>query len=288
MAEHGRRYTLFAEQLAARGLDVYAFDLRGHGGTTEAIDHGYIGTGTRWQMLLDDVAAVHACALETSGCLPVILLGHSLGSFIAQAIMQSRGRNYAAIILSGTAMPSRLSCYLGAIVAAAESARVDPTGRSALMRALSFGAYEKAIKRRTGNRRTRFDWLSSEEKAVDAYVEDPDTGFDMRASTWQRLLPGIAGVQSPRARRQAPMNLPLLIASGEDDPVGKFGRSPRRLACAYDNSGQRDVTTLVYAGARHELLHDTTAALFTHDLLAWLAERGLVHNHSTETVCEAS
>lgn len=288
MAEHARRYAPFAEQLAAAGLDVHAFDLRGHGATTAAVDHGHIGNQTRWQTLLDDVSAVRAHAVKTSGDLPVVLFGHSLGSFIAQGVIQTSGCDYAAAVLSGAASPSRIMCRLGALFAAAEGARVDPTGCSALLRALSFGAYERASKRRHGGIRTPFDWLSSRPEAVDAYIDDPETGFDMRTAAWQCLLPGIARTQSAHARRQTPMALPLLFASGADDPVGDFGRAPRALARAYKNNGQNDVSALVYDGARHELINDTTAAEFTHDTLAWLAARGLAHAGAMETVCEAT
>lgn len=276
MAEHARRYAGLAQRLTAAGVDVHAFDLRGHGATTRAIDHGHIGNQTHWQSLLDDVSAVRLHAVSTSGNLPVILFGHSLGSFIVQGVLQTRGHDYAAAVLSGTATPNRLMCRLGALVAAAERARVDPTGRSALLRALSFGAYERAMKRRAGGKRTRFDWLSSNADAVDAYIDDPDTGFDMRTAAWQCLLPGIARVQSAHARRGIPMDVALLIASGADDPVGRFGTAPARLAAAYANNGQDDVSTLIYGGARHELLNDAAATDFTQDMLAWLTARGLV------------
>lgn len=288
MAEHARRYDRFAGQLAAAGLDVHAFDLRGHGATTATIDHGYMGSEVRWQMLLDDVAAVYAHAVHTSGRLPVILFGHSLGSFIARSVIQTCGSDYAAAVFSGSAAVSRVVCHLGTLAAAAESVRVDPTGRSRLLRALSFGACERALKRRIGGRRTRFGWLSSRKAAVDAYIDDPQAGFDLRAGSWQRLLPGIAQTQSPHARRRTPRELPLLFASGGNDPVGRFGRAPRALADAYTNDGQNDVSTFVYDDARHELINDTTADEFTHDMLAWLAARGLADAGSAPTVCEAT
>lgn len=276
MAEHARRYDRFARALAEAGLDVYSFDLRGHGATTAAVDHGYLGADTGWQTLIDDVAALRELALETSGTLPVILFGHSLGSFIAQGVVQAGGGDYAGVVLSGTDKPSRLMCHLGAGVAGLEAARVDATGRSAVMHALTFGAYEKSLKRRIGTKRTQFDWLSSRPEAVDAYIDDPEAGFEIRTASWQCLLRGIARVQSPHARRKTPARLPLLIAAGGDDPMGGFGRGPAALAAAYENDGQRDVTLRLYDGARHELLHDTVAASFTQDMLAWMNERDMV------------
>ncbi len=276
MAEHARRYQDFAHTLAENRLDVYSFDLRGHGATTPAVDHGYLGVNIGWQTLIDDVTALRALALNISGALPVVLLGHSLGSFIAQGVLQTRGSDYAAAVLSGTDKPSRLMCRLGAAIAGLEAARVDGTGRSAIMHALTFGAYEKSLKRRTGSKRTAFDWLSSQVEAVDTYVQDPDAGFAIRTASGRCLLRGIAAVQSPHAGRKAPARLPLLIAAGGDDPMGGYGRGPAALAAAYDNDGQRDVTLRLYDGARHELLHDIVAESFTQDVLAWMSERDIL------------
>lgn len=288
MAEHGLRYAWFAEQLAAANLDVYAFDLRGHGATTPPVDHGHIGTATRWQTLIDDVQAVRSLALDTSGTLPTILFGHSLGSFIVQATVQGHGRDYAGAILSAPANPRRLTCWLGALIARIEAARVDPTGHSAILRAMTFGAYEKATKRRLGFRRTQFDWLSSSPKAVDSYIDDPQTGFDMRAVTWQCLFPGIARTQSPHMRRRAPANLPLLIGAGADDPVGRFGKGPRALVNSYVNNGQSDVTLRIYDGTRHELINDAASSTFVHDILLWLAKHELIKTLPPErpTTCD--
>src|SRR5699024_9697057 len=137
------------------------------------------------------------------------------------------------------------------------------------------GAFEKALKRRIGSKRTHFDWLSSLPAAVDDYIADAETGFDLRTATWQRLLPGIARVQSPRARMQVAQRSPLLIDAGEGDAVGEYGRGPQRLAAAYTIGGPSDVPTVLYAGARHELLHVSVADHLHQGLLGWLTTRRL-------------
>ncbi len=153
------------------------------------------------------------------------------------------------------------------------------------MHALTFGAYEKSMKRRTGSKRTAFDWLSSRPEAVDTYIRDPEAGFEIRTGSWRCLLRGIAAVQSPHARRRTPAQLPLLIAAGGGGPMGGSGRGRAALPAAYDNDGQRDVTLRLYDGARHELLHDVVAESFTQDVLAWMSERGITDQgqHARET-----
>jgi len=290
LAEHARRYDRFARCLTHAGLEIYAFDLRGHGATTAAIDHGYLATDDSWRQLLDDVDAVRRWADRNTGTLPAILFGHSLGSFLAQGVLQTAGQHWAAAVLAGTGKPHRLTCRLGALIAAAESVRVDPTGHSRLLRSLTFGAYERALKRHLRRQnRTRFDWLSALPATVDAYIDDAACGFEPRVATWRCLLSGIARVQSPPARRRTPAALPLLIAAGGDDPVGHFGRQPRALATAYENDGQQDVSMHIYDRARHELHNDAIADAFCRDLQAWFADRGLAaHCRETPTCGDES
>lgn len=270
MAEHAGRYDRFARHMAAAGIDVHAFDLRGHGRTTVPASHGHMGTEGVWQALVDDVARIRTHALDIAGRRPVFLFGHSLGAFIAQAVVQQRGNAYAGLILSATDKPNRIAYRAAAAIAAMEAARVDATGTSALLQYLSLGAYNRRLKRRLGHVESAFDWLSSDHEAVAAYIRDPACGFAMRTGTWRQLLRGIARSQSPHAQRGMPARLPLLIVAGRDDPMGGFGRGPAALARDLDNDGQRDIQLRLYDGARHELLHDYTATRLNTDVLAWL------------------
>lgn len=273
MAEHARRYDRFARALAADGIDVYAFDLRGHGATTPAADHGYLGANADWRTLLDDIARLRTHALDQSGRLPVYLFGHSLGSFLVQSALGRRGAGYAGAMLSGVDLPSRSACRLAALVAALESSRVDATGHSRLLQRLTFGTYNRRIARRAGAVETEFDWLSSDPNAVHAYIRDQDCGFALATDSWRRLLRGIARASSPHRRRRIPARLPLLIVAGRDDAMGGFGRGPNALARSLAADGQQGLELRLYDGARHELLHDYCADTVTRDIRAWLASR---------------
>lgn len=273
MAEHARRYDRFATALAAHGLDIHAFDLRGHGATAARLDHGLIEAQPLWPALLADVARIRRHALDVVGRRPVFLFGHSLGSSIVQGVVASHGARYAGAILCGTDRPHRLTCHLGALIASVETVRVEVTGISPLLQWLSLGSYNRALKRRIGAVTTPFDWLSSDPEAVARYQADPDCGFALRAGTWRSVLRGIAATHTPHNRRMIPPDLPLLITAGQMDPMGQFGRGPARLARGLNNDGQRQVTLYLYADARHELLHERVADTVTADIRAWLDTR---------------
>ena len=109
--------------------------------------------------------------------------------------------------------------------------------------------------------------------AVDAYEADPDCGFALRAGAWHTVLRGITRSQCAHARRRIPVDLPLLVIAGGDDPMGQFGRGPERLARALEGDGQRDLQLRVYEGRRHELLHDSAADTVTDDIRNWIDAR---------------
>lgn len=271
MAEHARRYARFAEALSDAGIEVHGFDLRGHGATTRSTDHGFLGDDTTWDVLIDDVQRMQQRARETSGA-PVFLFGHSLGSFLASSVLQRHGRDYAGAILSGIDMPRSLQCRAAALLARMEIARMDTRGASDLLQRLTIGAYDRRLAKRFGPQRNNA-WLSDDDAAVDAYEADPDCGFTLRAGAWHTLLNGIAASSGAHARRKLPVDLPLLMIAGRDDPMGHFGRGPERLARALESDGQRDLALHLYEGRRHELLHDRSADTVIADIRTWIASR---------------
>jgi len=279
MGEHARRYARLAEHLAAAGIEVHAFDLRGHGATTRSSDHGDLGERCSWQTLVDDVQRVRQRAAGHTDGAPIFLFGHSLGSFITLTVLEQHGPMYAGAILSGTDHPSALRCRAAALLARIECARIGPGGASNTLQRLVIGAYDRRLARYYGPVRENA-WLSSDDTAVDAYNADPDCGFALRAGAWHTLLRGIAGTSSAHRQRRLPMDLPLLIVAGRDDPMGNFGRGPQRVARALDCDGQRDLELRLYDGQRHELLHDTHADTVIADIRRWLETRALKAAHT--------
>lgn len=285
MAEHARRYARFAQALSERGIEVHGFDLRGHGATTRSADHGFLGDDTTWDVLIDDIQRIQRRARDISGA-PVFLFGHSLGSFLATSVLQHHGHDYAGAILSGVDMPGSPQCRMAALLARLEIARMDTHGASDLLQRLTVGTYERRLDRHFGPQRANA-WLSNDGAAVDAYASDPDCGFALRAGAWHTLFNGIASTSGAHARRRLPVDLPLLLIAGRDDPMGRFGRGPERLARALESDGQRDLELRLYEDRRHELLHDRAADTVIADIRSWIVSRcplrrGAVGNRDLE------
>lgn len=131
---------------------------------------------------------------------------------------------------------------------------------------LTFGQFNSKFK----PNRTDFDWLSRDEAEVDKYVADPLCGNVFSAAFYADLLGGLQQINSASAFAAVPRDLPILVISGELDPVGDNGKGPREVADKYRKAGVTDVTTTIYPEGRHEVLNDSNRDEVTADVLAWL------------------
>ena len=262
MAEHAGRYDALARALNAAGYAVYANDHRGHGRTAPSADDlGFFAGANGWRACLDDIGALRRQLAVEHADTPVILLGHSMGSFMAQQVAGENGGAFAGLVLSGSYRQPRPLARAGVLLARIEARRIGPRGRSGLLQALTLGAYN----RRFAPARTPFDWLTRDEEAVDRYAADPACGFRPTVQLWIDLLESL-GVGLPLPPRQ----LPVYIISGARDPVAAPDPGARRLAASFRDAGLASVTHRVYPEARHELFHETIRDEVTRDLIAWL------------------
>lgn len=243
VGEHGLRYEPLAQDLVRAGYTVHANDHRGHGRTGLAQwdgDHaklGRLGPGG----LRAAIAAVEqmtAVAKEDTPGVPLVLLGHSWGSLMAQRIVNTSSEAYDGVVLSASAY--RLPGWMNS---------GDLNARHA------------------GSGPTKFEWLTRDRAIIDAMSVDPLAveadviGLFGLADTL-RLL----GVP----RRGIPHDLPMLLQVGSEDPLGG-PRSIERLAQAYRRRGRlSDVQVHVYEGARHEVYNETNRDEVVADLVAWL------------------
>ncbi len=267
MAEHSERYSRFAGALTDAGFAVYANDHRGHKGTAVTHeDSGYLADSDGFGTIVEDLTSVTARAREEHPGLPVVLFGHSMGSFLARSYAAEHGRDLAGLILSGTAGDPGLLGSLGARVASLQALTRGRRHRSALMDTLSFGQYNSAFK----PNRTKFDWLSRDEAEVDKYVDDEWCGELFTAGFWTDLLPGLAKVNRDGYVARTPKSLPILIFSGDQDPVGAAGKGPTEVAERYRRLGFADVTLTLYPQGRHEMLNETNRDEVTADVIEWL------------------
>lgn len=244
MGEHRLRYREVLRPLQSAGIVVYAHDHRGHGATASSTenlgDYGPRG----FQSVLEDLALVIRTAREEFPALPVLLLGHSMGSMIAQALVIELPRLIDGLALSGSAAVDVLA----------------GVGRTRDIVGTINAIFEPA--------RTPFDWLSRDAAQVDAYIADPLCGFQLTSDSFVSLFSQGERLASREALLRIPGNLPIYIFSGDQDPLVADFRALGPLIDRYRDAGLRPEVRL-YSRARHEVLNELNRSEVVADLLDW-------------------
>lgn len=263
LGEHSGRYARLAAALNAAGYGVYANDHRGHGPEAPAADLGHFADGGGWDKVVGDLWTLNRrIAAEQPGA-RIVFLGHSLGSFLGRGFLAQHSDALIGAALSGSSGRPPMIATLGRAIARAERLRLGKRGKSQLIFQMWFGDFNKPFK----PARTAFDWLSRDEKEVDAYVADPLCGFPFTTQLAIDVLDALPRVTSPASLAAIRKDFPIYVFSGERDPVGA---NIKGLIEDLKAAGFTRLTTRIYPGARHETLNETNREEVTRDLIAWL------------------
>jgi len=268
MAEHGGRYARLAETLTAAGFAVYAHDQRGHGKSIPS-GHaaGHIAAHDGFGALVRDTHEVNRAIANRHPALPIVLFGHSMGSFVSQAMLFQHPKDFVGCILSASNGAPPLIARAARGIARAERFRLGPVGKSALLHRLSFVDFNSNF----APNRTAADWLSRDPAEVDKYVADPLCGFEVDTQFWVDFLDALdVNIHLPANQAKIPKDLPLFLLAGDRDPVGDFGKGVRKLFDEYRRAGISDLSITLYPGGRHEMVNETNRDQVTSDILAFV------------------
>ena len=262
MAEHIERYAPTAQALCEKGFVAAGFNHRGHGREWPEKRLGHFADKEGWDKVIMDMHAVMTHLKNEYPGVPFVLLGHSMGSFAAREFALRYGRELSALVLSGTGYYPRALCAGGVCMAS-----LFPKSKPApLLDKLVFSANNRPF----APARTPFDWLSRDNRQVDAYIADYRCGFVFTGKAYKDFFGGLYRLADRCRLNDLPKGLPVYFLSGDKDPVGQMGKGVRRVADEMKAAGLTRVTVKLYPGARHELFNEINQQEVWAHLTAWL------------------
>lgn len=266
MAEFILRYEDFAVYLARRGYVVCGNDHSGHGESVDnKNDYGYFGKiENSWKYLIDDMNCFENMIRLKYPEIPYFMIGHGMGSLLAREYIAAYGDYFNGAIFMGTS-GSKVNIDFG-IRLSRILAYKYPKEPGVLINRLAFGDNNKKIK----NKRTKFDWLSTDEEMVNKYINEEKCGFLFTYEGYYGLFQLLKTVSKKEWAESLPKDLPMMLISGKDDPVGNYGKEVKQIYISLIKAGCTDVSIRLLYGARHEILNDTRRDKVYGILYNWL------------------
>jgi alpha-beta hydrolase superfamily lysophospholipase len=267
MMEHAGRYDHFARWLNENQIAVYASDHIGHGlSIKSSSDLGHFPNKDDWRNSVDILHKITCKIRAEHPGIPLFLLGHSMGSVVAQTYMIRYGRAADGYMLSGPVRQSKIMATIGHMISVGLSFLFGPSKRSKLLIYLGYGQYNKRIK----PRRTAFDWISSVDGIVDEYTSSPLCGFPCSNRFYLNFFRGFNFISEYKNLKQVPPGMPVYIFAGRMDPAGKFGQDPKKINYLLSKFAHAKVLMKLYPKGRHEMLNETNREEVYQDLLEWM------------------
>lgn len=267
MVEYIERYEDFACYLADRGILVTGNDHLGHGGSIRTKeDYGYFAEPDGNSAVLADLYRLTQITKEAWPGLPYFLLGHSMGSFYARQYLCEYGRELDGAIIMGTGCQPRALVRAGKALCAVIARFKGWRHRSGFVDHLAFGGYNKRFE----PARTSKDWLTKDEKIVDAYVADERCSFLFTLNGYYSMFTGIDRLYDRKLLDRMPKDLPVFFVAGAEDPVGDFSKGVLRAVEMFRDVGMEQVDWKLYPGDRHEILNELDRQTVYEDLYHWL------------------
>ncbi len=272
MSEWAGRYDYFANKLVEEGYLVYGNDHCGHGKSSENIDKlGYLNGNDKFYTMVEDIKHLNDIIKNENKDIPIILFGHSMGSFLSQRYLEEYGDTIDGLILSGSNGKPKFFTKIGLLVCKLEILLKGTGNRSKLMDKLSFGGFNSSVK----NPKTDFDWLCSEKSEVDKYIEDEFCGFIYPTEFYYDLINGLWDIhKKENLNKIKKIDIPIYIFAGDRDPVGYFGKGILNLYNTYKELGVKDLNYKLYKDGRHEMLNEINKDYVIKDIISW------VNNHN--------
>ena len=282
MVEYVGRYDEFARYLNARGYLVAGNDHLGLGESVHSReDWGYFAAQDGDVCVIKDLHRLTYMLKKRYPAIPFFLLGHSMGSFIARRCFLAFGRELDGMILLGTGNHHRGLLYAGLMLTRLLKLCKGERYKSPLLRKLMFGSYNRRIK----NPASANDWVCSDETVMTAYNKDPACTFLFTVNGVEVLMKNLLFISNRNNMVNVPKDIPILMASGKEDPVGNYGRAVEQVYHIYQDAGISDMTLKLFENCRHELHNEINREEVYALIGDWLDDRSEANKKESVSIC---
>ena len=265
MTEHIGRYEAFMRYLAENGFIACGHDHLGHGTTAEnGHEHGYFASNNGHKLLCEDVVLFGNAVREDYPDLPLILLGHSMGSFIVRGAVRRHPDACDALIVMGTSGKNPLALP-GLLISKIICKIKGEKFISPFVLSVAFSSYNKYMESEHP-----FAWLTRDEKELKKHDADPFCAFSFTVSAMCDLILLQSLCNKRSWFRNIPKELPVLLVSGDRDPVGNYGKGVEEVYRRLRSAGVRNVSLKLYPDMRHEILNEIGKENVREDILQYL------------------
>ena len=270
MTEYIDRYDEFARYMAERGILVVGDDHLGHGKSVRAGEtYGYFCKHDAPTVLVRDEHRLKKLMQKKYADIPYIILGHSMGSFITRNYLFRYGKGIDGVIIMGTGMPPKPVLLTGIALSTIQGLIYGGDHVCKFIDKISFGSYNKRIDmtKEPGN------WLSKNEENLMKYAGDPMCSFTFTANGFQTMFRLIYNLHDREKLKKMPPELPVIFLSGEDDPVGDYGKAVKQVYQSFREIGMENVQIKLYPKDRHEILNELDREDVYGDIYRWILQR---------------
>ena len=267
MVEYINRYDEFAEFMAGHGYYVTGHDHLGHGKSIQTEeDLGYFNEIRGNQYVIGDIHKLRELTMKKHPGVTYYMLGHSMGSFLLREYLTMYGTGLAGAIIMGTGYQGALVLNAGQLVCKVIAVFKGWKYRSKFVDNLSFGSYNKKFE----PAETTKDWITSDKERKKKYVDDPLCSYMFTLGAYYQMFEGMKVLTRKDSIARIPKELPILFVSGEDDPVGAFGKGVIKVYEKYKSAGIHNLSIHLYKGDRHEILNEVNRKDVYEDLRRWI------------------
>ena len=265
LGETSDYYDDFCAEAINYGFDVVIPEARGHGKT--AGDNGGNPGKDSMHNMAEDLNALLQYIKKDNPYDKVVLLGHSLGSVVAQLFALKYSEELIGLVLTGIPYLDNTNELL---------AIVNREIASRGLKAPCMNAFQTIfsdINKPFEPVKTDLDWITSDENMVKESLALPYTFVLFSNEFYRDFFKSVIETNETANWHNISGSCSILLLSGAMDVMGQYGRSIKEKYAQLTTIGIKNLRYKIYESLRHSILREVSRQEVIRDILEWIRLR---------------